>query len=114
MTGWQIDVPGTRHVTDRGETDAGVLRSALSGTHLALESAISSLDDIVGAALRCYQDRWSEASGAVDHQTAQVVDAARTVLREHLWADEQMASTHDDARSRNGSAGALFAERVAR
>ena len=114
MTGWRIDVPGARHVTDRGETDAGALRSALSGVSLALEGAVPTVDDVVGAALRRYQDRWAEASGSLDRRSAQVVDGARTVLREHLWADERMATTHEDARSRSGAAGALFTERVAR
>ena len=89
--GWRIDNAGVDGVITRTDADARVLSGGLGTVAATLEQVTGQLDDVVGAALRRFDERWHESAGSVDRRTVAVVETARAVVRDHLSTDEEMA-----------------------
>lgn len=73
---------------------------------------IGQLDDVVGAALRRFDERWHESAEAVDRRTVAVVETARAVVRDHLSTDEEMAGSFHRGLGGDEATGSRFAPRI--
>lgn len=112
--GWRIDLPGVREVIEGADVDARVLSSGLGEIQATLDDVAIMVDDVVGPAVRRLEERFQESAGSVDRRAAEVVEAGRVVVREHLSADEEMAAVHTSRRDDAEAAGRRFTARIAR
>jgi len=111
--GWRIDGSGVADVLDRGESDARMVSGALSLVAVSLDEVAGLLDDGVGAALRRLDERWQESASSVDRRTVAVVEAARTVVRDHLAADDEMVGHFGAGLLGDEGSSSRFAPRIA-
>jgi len=110
--GWRFDSAGVDEVIARTDADARSLSSELGTVAATLEQVIGQLDDVVGAALRRFEERWLESAEAVDRRTVAVVETARAVVRDHLSTDEEMAGSFGPGLWGAEVAGRPFAPRI--
>lgn len=110
--GWRIDSAGVDEVIARTDADARSLSSEIGTVTATLEQVIVQLDDVVGAALRRFDERWHESAEAVDRRTVAVVETARAVVRDHLSTDEEMAGSFRRELGGDEATGSRFAPRV--
>jgi len=110
--GWRIDSAGVDEVIARTDDDARSLSSELGTVAATLELMIGQLDDVVGAALRRFDERWQESAQAVDRRTVAVVETARAVVRDHLSTDEEIASSFGPGLRGAEATGSRFAPRI--
>lgn len=112
--GWRIDVPGVRDVIEGADADARGLGDGLGEIAATLDDVVVMLDDVVGPAVRRFEERFQESAASADRRAAEVVEVGRVVLREHLSADEEMAAVHASRHHDADAAGRRFTERIAR
>ena len=112
--GWRIDSAGVDEVIARTDADTRSLSSELGTVAATLELVIGQLDDVVGAALRRFDERWHESAEAVDRRTVAVVETARAVVRDHLSTDEEMAGSFHRGLRGDEVVGRRFAPRITR
>lgn len=110
--GWRIDSSGVDGVIERVDADARLLSSGLGTVAATLEHVAGQLDDVVGAALRRFDERWHDSSESVDRRTVAVVEAARAVVRDHLSADDEMAGGFRSGLQGAEATGRRFAPRI--
>jgi len=111
--GWRIDSSGVADVLERGDDDARLLSAALSAVSVSLDEATGVLDDVVGAALRRLHEQWQPAASSVDRRTVAVLETARTVVRDHLVTDDDMAARFTSSQIGADDASNRFAPRTA-
>jgi len=111
--GWRINSSGVGEVLERGDEDARLLSTALSAVSVSLDETTGVLDDVVGAALRRLDEQWQQAASSVERRTVDVLETARTVVRDHLVTDDDMAARFTSGQVGADGASNRFAPRIA-